>query len=97
MERAYILEPSSVLTTENFPSELFGSQATLPSISIDAHLTLAEVRHRGIEDIERRYLKELLAHNKGKIKDSAQEAGMTTRQLHKLMKKYDIRKEHLKL
>ncbi len=96
MERAYILETFSVLTPESFPSELFESEAHLPSISIDAHLTLAEVRHRGIGDIETRYLEELLAHNKGKIKDSAQEAGMTTRQLHKLMKKHSIRKEGFK-
>ena len=96
MERAYILETFSVLTPESFPSELFESEAHLPSISIDAHLSLAEVRHRGVEDIERRYLEELLAHNKGKIKDSAQEAGITARQLHKLMKKHSIRKEGFK-
>jgi len=96
MERAYILETSSVLTPESFPSELFESQAPSASIAFDAQLTLTEVRHRGIEDIERRYLKEVLAKNQGRIKESASMAGVTTRQLHKLMTRYGIRKEDFK-
>jgi len=96
MERAYILETSSLLTPESFPSELFESQAPSASIAFDAQLTLTEVRHKGIEDIERRYLKEVLAKNQGKIKESASVAGVTTRQLHKLMKRYGIRKEEFR-
>ena len=84
IERAYILETSSVLTPESFPVELFESESAL---------TLAEVRRKGIEDIERSYLKELLARNRGKVKESAEAAGITTRQLHKLMAKYGIHKE----
>jgi transcriptional regulator with GAF, ATPase, and Fis domain len=93
MERAYILEMSSVLTPEGFPSELFESDVALGTFALDSSQTLAEVRRKGIEDIERNYLKELLARNKGKVKESAEAAGMTTRQLHKLMAKYGIRKE----
>jgi DNA-binding NtrC family response regulator len=96
MERAYILEPSSILTPDSFPSELFESEVPRTSIAGDAHVTLADVRHKAIEEIEKSYLKRLLAKKKGKIKDSAEEAGITTRQLHKLLKKYDIRKEHFK-
>jgi len=96
MERAYILESSSVLTPESFPSDLFGSEAPLVRVLTDAHLTLTEVRNKGIENIERHYLKGLLAYKKGKINDSAREAGITTRQLHKLMKKHGIRKEEFK-
>jgi DNA-binding NtrC family response regulator len=96
MERAYILETSFVLSPESFPSELFESEAPLASVSVDACLTLSEMRSKGVEDIERHYLKELLAQNRGKIKDSATAAGITTRQLHKLMKKYGIRKEEFK-
>jgi DNA-binding NtrC family response regulator len=96
MERAYILETSFMLSPESFPSELFESEAPLASVSVDACLTLSEMRSKGVEDIERHYLKELLAQNRGKIKDSATAAGITTRQLHKLMKKYGIRKEEFK-
>jgi DNA-binding NtrC family response regulator len=97
LERSYILEASSVLSPENFPNELFASEALSPGVSVDTRFTLAEIRSRGIEDIERRYLKQLLARNKGKIKDCAQDAGITTRQLHKLMKKHGMRKEEFKV
>jgi DNA-binding NtrC family response regulator len=93
IERAYILETSSVLTPESFPVELFESESALATLPVDSSLTLAEVRRKGIEDIERSYLKELLARNRGKVKESAEAAGITTRQLHKLMAKYGIHKE----
>lgn len=96
MERAYILESSSVLTPESFPKELFESETLSATVSVDAGLSIAEVRRKGIEDIERNYLKEQLAQNKGKIQNTARAAGITTRQLHKLMKKYGIRKEEFK-
>jgi DNA-binding NtrC family response regulator len=96
IERACILESSSVLTPDSLPSDLFSSETPQAKVSVDVHLTLAEARNKGIEDIERKYLSALLEHNRGKINDSALEAGVTTRQLHKLMKKYDIRKEEFK-
>jgi DNA-binding NtrC family response regulator len=96
MERAYILETSSLLTPESFPSELFESEVPSASVFFDTELTLTEVRHKGIEDIERRYLKEVLVKNQGRIKESASVAGVTTRQLHKLMTRYGIRKEDFK-
>jgi DNA-binding NtrC family response regulator len=96
MERACILETSSLLTPESFPSELFESEVPSASVFFDTQLTLTEVRHKGIEDIERRYLKEVLAKNQGRIKESASVAGVTTRQLHKLMTRYGIRKEDFK-
>ncbi len=96
MERAYILETSSVLTPESFPIEVSESKHGLATLPVDSSLTLAEVRRKGIEDIERNYLKELLARNKGRVKESAEAAGVTTRQLHKLMAKYGIRKEEFR-
>jgi DNA-binding NtrC family response regulator len=96
MERAYILESSLVLTPESFPGELFESELSSASVPTNPLLTLAETRNREVENIERRYLKQLLSNNKGKIKDSAHDAGITTRQLHKLMKKYDLSKEEFK-
>jgi len=95
IERAFILEHSSVLTRDSFPIELF-DQGTLPYYSIKVSETLSEVRKKGIEDIESRYLEEVLAMNYGKINASASHAGISTRQLHKLMKKYNLKKEHFK-
>jgi DNA-binding NtrC family response regulator len=86
-----------VLTPESFPGELFETENLSATISLDAGLSIAEARSKGIEDIERNYLKEQLAQNRGKIQDTARAAGITTRQLHKLMKKYGIRKEEFKV
>ncbi len=96
LERAYILETSPVLTPGSFPSELFESRMSPITSTVDSSLTLAQARRKGLEDLEKRYLKELLSRNKGKIKDSAALAGITTRQLHKLMGKYNLQKEDFK-
>jgi DNA-binding NtrC family response regulator len=95
IERAYILETSKLLTPESFPGELF-SVAPVAQLPMNASHTLAEVRRRGIEHIERQYLKELLTAHRGRIKDSAAQAGITTRQLHKLLTRYHIHKEDYK-
>jgi DNA-binding NtrC family response regulator len=96
MERAYILETSSVLTPESFPKELLESESASAYLPVDTSMSLAAVRQRGIEDIERRYLKEVLSRNKGKINKSAEDAEISTRQFHNLLKKYGIRKEDFK-
>jgi DNA-binding NtrC family response regulator len=96
VERAYILEASSLLTPESFPSELFETEATSVFIPTGMQLTLAEVRQQGVEEIERNYLKDVLARNQGKINDSARDAGISCRQLNKLMNRYGIRKEEFK-
>ena len=96
MERAFILETSSVLTPECFPDELFeqnGGMGTLPLSHYDG---LAAARKMAIEDFERHYLKELFTRNKGRVKKSAVDAGITPRQLNKLMLKYGIHKEDYK-
>jgi DNA-binding NtrC family response regulator len=96
VERAYILEASSLLTPESFPKELFETDATSVFIPTGLQLTLAEVRQQGIEEIERNFLKDVLDRNQGKINDSARDAGISCRQLNKLMNKYGIRKEEFK-
>lgn len=98
MERAYILETGTKLTPESFPVELFETtgediKAVLP---VDAHLPLSEARRQAIDDFERQYLKELFTRNKGKVSRTADDAGVSTRQLNKLMVKYGIRKEAFK-
>ena len=96
IERAYILEGSSVLTPEGFPSDLFDTGPPAGSASKDSSLTLAEARRIGVTEIEKNYIRLQLSRHHGKIKDSAKAADITTRQLHKLMTKYGIRKEEFK-
>ena len=96
MERAYILETTSMLTPEGFPSQLFASGG-LPQVKPNISLTLAEARRKAIEELERGYLEELLTLNRGRIKESANAAGISTRQLHKLLTRHGIRKESYKI
>jgi DNA-binding NtrC family response regulator len=96
LERAYIIEESSVLTPESFPSDLFGYKLSESLPDVNTACTLAEVRRKGVEQLERCYLRELLNLNKGRIKDSAEAAQISSRQLHNLMKKYGLTKEQFK-
>jgi DNA-binding NtrC family response regulator len=96
LERAYLLEVTAQLTPESFPEELLRTDPTSAVVPIDTKTPLAHARKKAIEEFERRYLKELFIRNRGKVKLSASEAGITTRQLNKLMLKYDIRKEDFK-
>ena len=96
LERAYILETSNVLTPESFPAELFEKEASSAVLSMDTDVSLSEARRKAVLGFERQYLKELMLRNKGKINQSAHEAGISTRQLHKLMLKYGLRKEDFK-
>lgn len=96
IERAYILETSSILTADSFPNELFEQDSRIKS-SVDTALQpLVEIRRQGIETIERNYLCKLLKRNQGKINESARTAGISTRQLNKLMNRYNLSKEDFK-
>ena len=96
LERAYILETSELLTPESFPAELFEKEGSSAVLSMDTDVSLSEARRKAVLGFERQYLKELVSRNKGRINQSAQEAGISTRQLHKLMLKYGLRKEDFK-
>jgi DNA-binding NtrC family response regulator len=96
VERAYILETSSILKPESFPSEILLPENKRTEVQLDNSLPLSEVRRRGIENLERSYLKELLALNKGRIQKTAEATGVSARQLNKLMRKHGLKKEEFK-
>jgi transcriptional regulator with GAF, ATPase, and Fis domain len=93
IERAYILEETNQLTPESFPAELFPDQAPTAVLPLDSSLSLAEARRRANDAFERQYLKDLLSRHQGSIRKSAEGAGVTTRQIHKLMSRHGIQKE----
>jgi len=97
MERAYILENSSVLRPDNFPLDLFSIKAEAVPGYINPALPLCQVRKQEISRIEKIYLDLLLKQYNGKIKITASAAGITTRQLHKLMTKHALKKEGYKI
>ena len=97
MERAYILEKSSVLRPENFPGELFDTPAeSLPGV-INTNLPLSQVRKQEADRVEHGYLDQVLKKHQGRIKNAALTAGVTPRQMHKLMAKHGLKKETYKL
>ena len=93
IERAYILETASLLTPQSFPADLFETESDLAKSPVDSSLSIAEARQKAVEDFEKNYIKDLLSKKKGRIKDSAEAAGITSRQFNKIMAKYGIRKK----
>lgn len=96
VERAYVLENSSVLTPESFPLELFSSDLTVATFPLDTEMSLEQTRKKAVADIEKQYIQETLLKNNGRVNRSAEAAGISSRQFNKLMKKYGIDKADYK-
>lgn len=93
MERAHILEPSDQIGADKFPPEIARGGSTRVLWQPDPSQTLATVRQTAVVQAERSYLQQVLTLHCGRINQSARAAGITTRQLYKLMKRYDLHKE----
>ncbi|GFM34845.1 sigma-54-dependent transcriptional regulator [Desulfovibrio subterraneus] len=96
VERACILETGFVLSPESVPQELFGEDRCPVSFQADTDMPLAEARQQAIDRFERMYLSQLLSTTRGSIAQTAEKAGITTRQLHKLMTRHGLKKEIFK-
>jgi DNA-binding NtrC family response regulator len=96
IERAYILETGSILQPESFPGEIFEYGRQDVDNTRKRTGNLATIRKKGIEEIEKNYLMDLLNETMGRIKLASETAGITTRQMHKLLTKYNIHKEDYK-
>jgi len=96
MERAYILEETPMLTPDNFPGEIVASSESGAILPLGDDLPLAAARAQSTEVFERQYLNALLSRTGGRMKPAAEKAGISTRQLNKLMVKHGIRKETFK-
>lgn len=97
IERAYLMETTSVISSEHLPADFF-SEDTAPQDDMRAYPgeNLASIRDRAIRNVERRYLIETLSVHNGSIQKTADTAGITPRQLFNLMQKHNIRKEDFK-
>jgi DNA-binding NtrC family response regulator len=96
VERAYILGKPPMLMSKDFPEDILPSDQRIPLVSADPSQTLTEVRRRAGDAAEEAYLRRILTQCRGKIKDAAQIAGVTPRQIHKLMTKHELHKEEFK-
>ncbi|MDH3285413.1 MAG: sigma-54 dependent transcriptional regulator [Acidobacteriota bacterium] len=94
LERAHILESTSRISTQHVPFEiLHGSETHVAvAVPVSAAQSLAEARSEAVSAAERRYLVELLNAHQGRIEASARTAGITSRQLRKLLRKHQIDK-----
>ncbi|MBN1573368.1 MAG: sigma-54-dependent Fis family transcriptional regulator [Deltaproteobacteria bacterium] len=96
IERAYLLEKSSIIETKHIPHELLPANSLHQMNDDESTMTLSEARKKGVEELERQYLMRMLRLMHGRIDRTAQAAGITTRQLNKLMKKYGLEKRDFK-
>ena len=96
VERAYIIEKTSLLSSESFPLEIFEKDNTKAVLPLNTALPLPEARLRMVENFERQYLIEILSQTNGKVSQAANHSGVGVRQFNKLMSKYGIKKEHYK-
>lgn len=96
VERACILEETDQIHAESLPLELLALRpetSTTNATGSDTLMPLHAARAAAIEEFERRYLWSLLQACGGSIKKSADAAGITTRQLHKLMTRHQLDKK----
>ena len=99
IERSFIKEKSLVLTPASVPIDLMdivNKNNDIPAPFSVKDMTLAEVRQQAVQRIEAQYLKTLLIKFQGKINTTAKVAGISSRQLSKLLRKYDLHKEEFK-
>nr|WP_320013737.1 sigma-54 dependent transcriptional regulator [uncultured Desulfobacter sp.] len=95
LERAYILETSTVLTPDNLPIETQAAIARdIPTP--DTGKTLAQARRYAVNACEVSYLTRLLAQTNGRISETALQAGITTRQLNRLLTRHGLDKKQFK-
>ena len=65
-------------------------------LSISRQLAEMMGGRRGVESLERRYLKEMLTVHRGRIKETAKAAGISVRHMNNMMSRYGIRREEFK-
>ncbi len=96
MERAFILESNDILTPQSFPHEIPAVKKPRKAFDVNVSESLSEVRRRTCEEVEKEYLRKLLEVHNGRIDATAKAAGISPRQLHKLLTRYGIRKEEFR-
>jgi DNA-binding NtrC family response regulator len=96
LERAYILETGSLLSSGSFPGTLIIGSKIVQAVNESHSLPLSEARQIAIDEFERTYLENLLKKHRGRVNQSAREARITTRQLSRLATKHGVNKKKYK-
>ena len=87
VERAVILAKGKKISLAELPSELQTNSSNKDSF---AGFSLAEAKQNAIDNIEKKYLIFLLRKHNGHVTKIAGEAGMTRRNIHRLLNRHNI-------
>ncbi|MBG0791611.1 MAG: sigma-54-dependent Fis family transcriptional regulator [Desulfovibrionaceae bacterium] len=93
IERACILETGDVLMPDSFPPDLLNAQGDMVTSPVKIGLPLKEARQIAVDRFELQYLATLLEQCSGVIGETARRAGITTRQLNKLMNRHGLKRK----
>ncbi|MGE5430969.1 MAG: sigma-54-dependent transcriptional regulator [Syntrophomonadaceae bacterium] len=90
IERMVIMSKGDVITISDLPPKLIGEE--LKTVSFDK-MKLPEVKQKAIDEVEKKYLVYLLRKHNGNVTHMAEEAGMTRRNIHRLLNLYGFEPE----
>jgi DNA-binding NtrC family response regulator len=93
LERAYILEIGEVLMPERFPVAIMADPSRMYQSRVHwDELPLSQARQMAVDQFESSYLVNLLKKHKGRINSAAEAAGITPRQLNRLVSRHALDK-----
>jgi DNA-binding NtrC family response regulator len=87
VERAVTLSKGKKITIAELPTYLFPEVAAV--ISFDK-LKFTDAKQIAVEDVEKKYLLHLLKKHNGNITKMAEDAGMTRRNIHRMLNNHNI-------
>ena len=89
IERAVILAKGEWITRDDFPKNIFDGSGNDSDIKIAQNYSeLKSLRNKAVEEVEKKFLENLLSKNKNNVSRAAKEAGMHRVELQRLLKKY---------
>jgi DNA-binding NtrC family response regulator len=87
IERAVTLAKDNKITLSDLPPHFFDTHSSQTPYD---GISLAELKHKAIEDIEKKFLVFLMQKYKGNITRIAEDAGLTRRHIHRMINNYKI-------
>lgn len=95
LERACILEQTTVLMPQSFPLDTMPDMDD-PGPGSDPGTPISRARQNAVDRFEQEYLTMLLNQTRGRIDQAAEFAGITPRQLNRLLKRHQLSKNAFK-
>lgn len=87
IERAVTLAKGNKITAADLPQNLVNQKLREDPLNVSS---LSDLKHKAVEEIEKKYLLFLLDKHNGNITKIAEEAGLTRRHIHRMINIYKI-------